>query len=414
MKVADVTAAELKDYEDKLHAASTASADAFEKLARAQNLPQLEHDARKSAIYHAANDTVSTFSDATGKIACDFFDAHVEGAAPSEIAPQPKYIKQRLYERIEEHEQTHELGDDEFLQLMSQDVYTEVYHHANRTTKHNAIKNKLRYARVPMGNACAFCLMLATRGFDYYTRTSAGEDKGHYHIHCHCKIVAGTKNTKVAGYDPDGLNKRIKQVADSLGIQNFSWKDCMNNSSIQYRLQKEIQFRDKDWVLTGKLPEIDYSKNPRQNYGVRKVENNDYSKENFKKRKNEWRDLFVHDTLARNGYSVAANADIMRGGSTNIDLFVAGLKAEVKSPEAEYIASAKDPFKFVQRNVEKARNQFKADGEENKGIVFSNFYTGYEANLEEKVLERFTREAKRNHFQNAWFISKNGQLKKVI
>lgn len=414
MKVADVTAAELQDYEKKLHAASTASADAFKNLARAQNLPTLEHDARKSAIYHAANDTVSTFSNATGKIACDFFDAHVEGAAPSEIPPQPKYIKQRLYERIEEHEQTHELGDDEFLQLMSQDVYTEVYHHANRTTKHNAIKNKLRYARVPMGNACAFCLMLATRGFDYYTRTSAGEDKGHYHIHCHCKIVAGTKNTKVAGYDPDGLNKRIKQVADSLGIQNFSWKDCMNNSSIQYRLQKEIQFRDKDWVLTGKLPEIDYSKNPRQNYGVRKVENNDYSKENFKKRKNEWRDLFVHDTLARNGYSVAANADIMRGGSTNIDLFVAGLKAEVKSPEAEYIASAKDPFKFVQRNVEKARNQFKADGEENKGIVFSNFYTGYEANLEEKVLERFTREAKRNHFQNAWFISKNGQLKKVI
>lgn len=414
MKVADVTAAELQDYEKKLHAASTASADAFEKLARAQNLPTLEHDARKSAIYHAANDTVSTFSDATGKIACDFFDAHVEGAAPSEIPPQPKYIKQRLYERIEEHEQTHELGDDEFLQRMSQDVYTEVYHHANRTTKHNAIKNKLRYARVPMGNACAFCLMLATRGFDYYTRTSAGEDKGHYHIHCHCKIVAGTKNTKVAGYDPDGLNKRIKQVADSLGVQNFSWKDCINNSSMQYRLQKEIQFRDKDWVLTGKPPEIDYRDNPRENYGVRKVENNDYSKENFKKRKNEWRDLFVHDTLARNGYSVAANADIMRGGSTNIDLFVAGLKAEVKSPEAEYIASAKDPFKFVQRNVEKARNQFKADGEENKGIVFSNFYTGYEANLEEKVLERFTREAKRNHFQNAWFISKNGQLKKVI
>lgn len=414
MKVFDVTADELQDYEEKLHATSTASAHAFEKLARAQNLPQLEHDARKSAIYHAANDTVSTFSDATGKIACDFFDAHVEGAAPSEIAPQPKYIKQRLYERIEEHEQTHELGDDEFLQRMSQDVYTEVYHHANRTTKHNAIKNKLRYARVPMGNACAFCLMLATRGFTYYTRTSAGEDKGHYHVHCHCKIVAGTKNTKVAGYDPDGLNKRIKQVADSLGVQNFSWKDCINNSSMQYRLQKEIQFRDKDWVLTGKPPEIDYRDNPRENYGVRKVENNDYSKENFKKRKNEWRDLFVHDTLARNGYSVAANADIMRGGSTNIDLFVAGLKVEVKSPEAEYIASAKDPFKFVQRNVEKARNQFKADGEENKGIVFSNFYTGYEANLEEKVLERFTREAKRNHFQNAWFISKNGQLKKVI
>lgn len=258
MKVADVKAAELKDYEDKLHAASTASAHAFENLARAQNLPQLEHDARKSAIYHAANDTVSTFSDATGKIACDFFDAHVEGAAPSEIAPQPKYIKQRLYERIEEHEQTYELGDDEFLQRMSQDVYTEVYHHANRTMIHNAIKNKLRYARVPMGNACAFCLMLATRGFVYYTQTSAGEDKGHYHVHCHCKIVAGKKDTTVTGYKPNGLNKRVKQVADSLGIQNFNWKDCMRDSSMRYALQKELQFRDTNWLLTGIPPEVGY------------------------------------------------------------------------------------------------------------------------------------------------------------
>lgn len=258
MKVFDVTADELQDYEEKLHAASTASADAFEKLARAQNLPTLEHDARKSAIYHAANDTVSTFSDATGKIACDFFDAHVEGATPSEIPPQPKYIKQRLYERIEEHEQTHELGDDEFLQRMSQDVYTEVYHHANRTMIHNAIKNKLRYARVPMGNACAFCLMLATRGFVYYTQTSAGEDKGHYHVHCHCKIVPGKNDTTVTGYKPNGLNKRIKQVADSLGIQNFNWKDCMRDSSMRYALQKELQFRDTNWLLTGIPPEVGY------------------------------------------------------------------------------------------------------------------------------------------------------------
>lgn len=250
MKVFDVTADELQDYENKLHAASTASQQTFEKLARAKNLPTLEHDERKSAIYHAANDTVSNFSNATGKIACDFFDAHVEGAAPSEIAPQPKFVKQRLYEHIEEYEQTHELGDDEFMQLVSQDVYTEVYHHANRTTKHNAIKNKLRYARVPMGNACAFCLMLATRGFVYYSKTSAGDDEGHYHVHCHCKIVAGKKETKVAGYDPDGLSERVKQVADELGMKDFSWSD-MDDSAVQYRLQKELLSRDADWLLTG-------------------------------------------------------------------------------------------------------------------------------------------------------------------
>ena len=304
-------------------------------------------------------------------------------------------------------------ADDEgVLDLIADHVITEGYQHGNRTTKHNAIRNGLRYARVPGGKSCAFCLMLASRGFVYHSTTSAGEDEGHYHNHCHCAVVAGNLKMRVNGYDPDGLKERMKELAASLDIDD--WMAAAADKELTKVLNRELAKRDKRWVLNGKVPVVDYSNNPREKYGIRKVENNDYSKENFKERKNEWRDLFVHDTLVRNGYSVAANADILRGGSTNIDLFVAGLKAEVKSTEAEYIALAKDPFKFVQRNVEKARNQFKADVEENKGIVFSNFYTGYEANLEEKVLERFTREAKRNHFQNAWFISKNGQLKKVI
>lgn len=414
MKVADITAEQLSDYEEKLSAIRSSAGNAFKTLALEQDLLKLGEEARKSAIYHAANKAVSHLSDAAGSIACDFFDAHVTSAAPSEIAPLPKFIKRRLYEHIEKYAKTHKLGDDEFMRLVAEEVGGEVVQHANRTTVHNAAKNDVRYARVPFGNSCAFCLMLASRGFVYHSATTAGEDKGHYHGNCRCKIVAGKEGTEIEGYNPEALNRRMQQIAEELDITNFNWEDYMSDKAMQDLLQREIRLRDKDWLLNGKVPEVDYSNNPRENYGIRKVENNDYSKENFETAKNEWRDLFVHDTLARNGYSVAANADIMRGGSTNIDLFVAGLKAEVKSPEAEYIASAKDPFKFVQRNVEKARNQFKADGEENKGIVFSNFYTGYEDNLEEKVLERFTREAKRNHFQNAWFISKNGQLKKVI
>ncbi len=39
---------------------------------------------------------------------------------------------------------------------------------------------------------------------------------------------------------------------------------------------------------------------------MRQVENSDYSKDNFKKRGNEWRNLFVHDTLTKNGFQVYA------------------------------------------------------------------------------------------------------------
>lgn len=144
------------------------------------------------------------------------------------------------------------------MRLLAEDVGCEVYHHANRTTKHNAAKNSVRYARVPLGNSCAFCLMLSTRGFVYLSRTSAGEDKGHYHAHCHCKIVASKKGTTIDGYDPEGLDYRIHQVAQELGISDFNWQDYMRDPAMQAMLQKEIRLRDKDWLLTGMPSEVDY------------------------------------------------------------------------------------------------------------------------------------------------------------
>lgn len=47
-----------------------------------------------------------------------------------------------------------------------------------------------RFARIPTGDTtCAFCLTLASRGFVYYTRETAGEfDK--YHDDCDCEVVS--------------------------------------------------------------------------------------------------------------------------------------------------------------------------------------------------------------------------------
>lgn len=69
---------------------------------------------------------------------------------------------------------------------------------------------------------------------------------------------------------------------------------------------KGLKLRDTQWPFTGKVPEVDYSENSRENFDIRKVENGSYSKENFKKRGNEWRDLFVHDTFVKNRFKVYA------------------------------------------------------------------------------------------------------------
>ena len=59
------------------------------------------------------------------------------------------------------------------------------------------------FARVPTGaTTCPFCLMLASRGFVYLSKESAGEfDR--FHRHCDCRIVPGYPGMELEGYDPN-------------------------------------------------------------------------------------------------------------------------------------------------------------------------------------------------------------------
>lgn len=65
-----------------------------------------------------------------------------------------------------------------------------------------------RFARVPRGgDTCTFCAMLASRGFVYWSRKTAGEFN-HYHDHCRCLIVPDDGSGEVEGYDPDEWQAR--------------------------------------------------------------------------------------------------------------------------------------------------------------------------------------------------------------
>lgn len=65
-----------------------------------------------------------------------------------------------------------------------------------------------RFARVPRGgDTCTFCAMLASRGFVYWSRKTAGEFN-HYHDHCRCLVVPDDGSGEVEGYDPDEWQAR--------------------------------------------------------------------------------------------------------------------------------------------------------------------------------------------------------------
>lgn len=62
-------------------------------------------------------------------------------------------------------------------------------------------KGGVRWARVPRGNeTCAFCIMLASRGFVYYSKQSA-DLFGHDHENCDCDIICSFTDGRLEGYD---------------------------------------------------------------------------------------------------------------------------------------------------------------------------------------------------------------------
>lgn len=59
------------------------------------------------------------------------------------------------------------------------------------------------YCRVPHGDACAFCIMLASRGFVYASEETATTSKrtgGKYHEHCTCTAVPFAEAGSIRGY----------------------------------------------------------------------------------------------------------------------------------------------------------------------------------------------------------------------
>lgn len=85
---------------------------------------------------------------------------------------------------------------------------------ARRTVLKNVSRDpaKPRYARVPRGaKTCAFCEMVASRGFVYVSEDSAiGRHHDKFHAHCDCQIVPAwdKSDPRLEGYDPDAMYER--------------------------------------------------------------------------------------------------------------------------------------------------------------------------------------------------------------
>ncbi|MFT8592435.1 MAG: hypothetical protein ABF747_02320 [Bifidobacterium sp.] len=106
---------------------------------------------------------------------------------------------------------------------------------------------KPRYARVPSGmRTCAFCSMLASRGFVYHSEKSAGEFS-EWHNDCHCQIVPewDRETAHIEGYDPEGMYSQYLQAREGLG-EHPQQEQILSNMRILF----PHSFTDGDTVHT--------------------------------------------------------------------------------------------------------------------------------------------------------------------
>lgn len=156
-------------------------------------------------------------------------------------------------------------------------------------------RKKLRYARVPSGPSCGFCIMLASRDFVYATPESAGEFS-QWHSYCDCRVIAGYKGLSVEGYDPEAMRARLQMCREALGTPDDIWndfqalsqeerdkygrgkrmkvdglsKETLNrighqadafNDYYAHRITAEMNLRDRQWLYDGTIPTIIREKN---------------------------------------------------------------------------------------------------------------------------------------------------------
>lgn len=108
------------------------------------------------------------------------------------------------------------------------------------TTLKNAERDGAQFAWVPHGDTCAFCITLASRGWQYMSKKALRNGHAeHIHAHCDCEYaVRFDGKSTVAGYDQD---KYLEEYYDANGdINEMRRKRYAQNKDVINARKREL------------------------------------------------------------------------------------------------------------------------------------------------------------------------------
>ena len=172
-----------------------------------------DYQSRKAArdlVIEYMRELAAIYGDAAATLAADLYDEMAEESgtkvpsaelaeriADEAIASSVRYHAKNLWGQA--------VNLEAFKEGVLASIRRYVVEQANKTIIKNATrdgeKRGIRFARIPTGSeTCAFCIMLASRGFVYVSEMTA-EGLNHGHDNCDCKVIPGFgENPGVGGY----------------------------------------------------------------------------------------------------------------------------------------------------------------------------------------------------------------------
>lgn len=175
---------------------------------------------------------LNKYGEASGALAAEMYDQLAAASKvllpPAEIADLPS-----IGETAKAVNGTLKTGNPD---IVCEAVWRLVKRTAADTTLKNAIRDNAQWAWVPRGDSCAFCITLASRGWQYTSdEILKGGHAEHIHSNCDCNFcVRFNADTEVSGYDPD---KYLEQYMEAPGQSSKAKINAMRRA--QYEADKD-------------------------------------------------------------------------------------------------------------------------------------------------------------------------------
>ena len=172
----------------------------IKQLSEIYNAGEITLDQYEQDLIDYAYALATRYGEATGAAACEMYDAisALEGANVPPAVPAPTATYSETAKTVMG---TLKTGNDE---IVSSATGRLVKLAGVDTMLQNALRDGAEFAWIPVGDTCAFCLTLASRGWQ--KASEAAIKNGHAeHVHSNCDCTYAIRHTPdidVQGYDP--------------------------------------------------------------------------------------------------------------------------------------------------------------------------------------------------------------------